>query len=64
MGVQFPPEKCTALSVTRSHSPIKHDYILKGHKLESVETAKYLGLTLSSNMKWDTHINNITSKAN
>ena len=64
-GMQFHPEKCNSLSVTRSHSPIKHDYILKGHKLESVETAKYLhvGVTLSNNMKWDTHINNISNKA-
>jgi hypothetical protein len=35
---------------------------LKGHTLESVETAKYL-VTISSNMTWNTHINNITSKA-
>jgi hypothetical protein len=31
---------------------------------ERVNTAKYLGITLSSNMSWDTHINNITAKAN
>jgi hypothetical protein len=31
---------------------------------ESVTTAKYLGITISNDMNWDTHINNITSKAN
>jgi len=30
-------------------------YILKGHILESVDTAKYLGVTISSNMTWNTH---------
>jgi hypothetical protein len=40
------------------------NYTLKGHVLESINTAKYLGITLSSNMSWDTHINNITAKAN
>jgi hypothetical protein len=51
------------MSVTRSKAPFKFNYILKGHNLESVDTAKYLGLTISSNMTWNAHINNITSKA-
>ena len=63
-GMQFHPQKCNSLSITRSHTPFKHDYILKGHTLESVQTAKYLGVTLSSNMSWEPHINNITTKAN
>jgi hypothetical protein len=37
---------------------------LKGHTLESITTAKYLDITISKDMNWDTHINNITSKAN
>ena len=63
-GMQFHPQKCNSLSITRSHTPFKHDYTLKGHTLESVHTAKYLGVTLSSNMSWEPHINNITTKAN
>ena len=51
------------MSVTRSKTPFKFNYILKGHTLESVDTAKYLGITISSNMTWNAHINNITSKA-
>jgi hypothetical protein len=63
-GMQFHPEKCNSLSVTRSQTPFHTSYILKGHTLESVTTAKYLGITISKDMNWDTHINNITSKAN
>ena len=63
-GMQFHPEKCISLSVTRSQKPFHTSYILKGHTLESVTTAKYLGITISKDMNWDTHINNITSKAN
>jgi hypothetical protein len=48
------------MSVTRSKTPFKFNYILKGHTLESVDTAKYLGITISSNMTWNAHINNIT----
>jgi hypothetical protein len=63
-GMQYHPQKCNSLNVTRPHTPHAFNYALKGHVLESVNTAKYLGITLSSNMSWDTHINNITAKTN
>jgi hypothetical protein len=50
------------MSITRS--PFEHCYTLKGHILEDVKEAKYLGLTLSSILTWNIHIGNITSKAN
>ena len=62
-GMQFYPSKSNSMSVTRSKTPFKYNYILKGHTFESVDTAKYLGITISSNMTWNAHINNITSKA-
>jgi hypothetical protein len=54
--------KCNSMSITRS--PFEHCYTLKGHILEDVKEAKYLGLTLSSILTWNIHIGNITSKAN
>ena len=39
-------------------------YKLHGHSFEKKNRyTKYLGVTLQSNLKWDKHINNITSKA-
>ena len=35
-----------------------------GHQLEHVDKAKYLDVTIQSDLKWDSHINNITTKAN
>jgi len=32
--------------------------------LESVDKAKYLGVTISEDLKWESHINNICDKAN
>jgi hypothetical protein len=32
--------------------------------LESVDKAKYLGVTISDDLKWESHINNICGKAN
>jgi hypothetical protein len=51
--LQFHPEKCISLSVTRSQKPFHTSYILKGHTLESLTTAKYLGITISKDMNWD-----------
>jgi hypothetical protein len=48
--MQFHPEKCISLSVTRSQTPFHTSYIRKGHTLESVTTAKYLGITISKDM--------------
>ena len=49
---------------TKKKQPIQHNYILHNHLLESVNSAKYLGITVQSNLKWDKHINDITSKGN
>jgi hypothetical protein len=60
----FHPDKCTVLTITQKKTPFKHDYILHNHILEPVTSAKYLGVTLQSNLKWNIHIDNITSNGN
>ena len=60
----FHPDKCSVLSVTIKKQPIQHNYILHNHILESVSSAKYLDITVQYNLKWDKHINDITSKGN
>jgi hypothetical protein len=62
--MEFHPGKCNSMSITRSRTPIENTYSLKGHILEDVKEAKYLGVTLFSNLTWNTHICNITGKAN
>ena len=60
----FHPDKCTKLPTSQKKNTINHDYILPNHNLESVSSAKYLGVTLQSNLKWNKHIDNITSNGN
>lgn len=60
----FHPDKCQVLSVTTKLKPLTYDYKLHNHILEKVTSAKYLGLTLQSNLKWNKHIDEITSKGN
>ena len=37
---------------------------MNNQELEPVDAAKYLGVTISKDLSWNTHINNITSTAN
>ena len=64
--MEFHPEKCQVLRVSKKTkaSTICHDYILHGHTLEVVDNVKYLGVTISGNLKWDVHVSHITNKAN
>ena len=57
INVQYSP------SLKRKH-PSNMTNILHNHILEPVTSAKYLGVTLQSNLKWNTHIDNITSNGN
>ena len=39
-------------------------YILGGTVLDNVEKIKYLGITITNDLKWNTHVSNICTKAN
>ena len=39
-------------------------YELHGHTLDSISSAKYLGITIQQDIDWDNHINNVANKAN
>ena len=43
---------------------IQASYTLEGTVLENVESIKCLGVTITSDLKWNTHIINICTKAN
>ena len=60
----FHPDKCNVLSITRNKHPIKHIYTLHGQVLQYTDKAKYLGVTIQSDLKWNSHVNNICNKAN
>ncbi len=43
---------------------MEHDYILHNQKLEVTKDSKYLGVSISNDLTWNTHIDNLTAKAN
>ena len=61
--MDFNPSKCEVLHITRSNNPTIYQYKLHGHILKPTTNAKYLGVTITNNLSWNKHIENITSKA-
>ena len=56
--------KCQVVQVKGSRKPFVSEYKLHGQMLETVTSAKYLVVDLSSNMSWGPHIGRITENAN
>ena len=60
----FNVDKCHILTVSRKQRPIDHQYTLHQQPLQRVQSAKYLGIEISQDLRWNQHINSISSKAN
>ena len=64
-GMRFQPIKCNMMQLTNKRSgKIQANYTLEGTVLENVESIKYLGVTITNDLKWNTHISNVCTKAN
>ena len=64
-GMRFQPVKCNMMQLTRKRiKKIHPSYTLEGTDLENVESIKYLGVTITSDLRWNTHVSNVCSKAN
>ena len=63
-GMRFQPVKCNMMQLTNKHNKIQASYTLEGTVLENVDSIKYLGVTITSDLKWNSHIRNVCSKAN
>ena len=62
--MEFHPDKCHVLSIPVTE-PLLHPYHLHNTCLQRPpdNTIQYLGVTIQSDLKWTSHIKNITSKA-
>ena len=64
-GMRFQPVKCNMMQLTRKRiKKIQTSYTLQGTDLENVESIKYLGVTITSDLRWNTHVSNVCTKAN
>lgn len=56
-------DKCKELRIDfKKNNNIFHPIYVNGKPLEVVEEAKLLGLTITSDLKWNKHVSNIVSK--
>ena len=62
--MRFNATKCNLMRITRSRTPMTRMYSLCGQILGEVDTAKYLGIHLSSELSWSPHVNSVLSRAN
>ena len=64
--MQFNADECFAMRAGRNKTIINKSYKIQGHPLQSkpTDSVKYLGFTLTSDLKFKTHINKFTAKAN
>ncbi|KAI8491386.1 hypothetical protein Bbelb_310190 [Branchiostoma belcheri] len=63
-GMKFNPKKCNTMSITRNKNPFTWMYEMCGEFIHQTEQAKYLGITISNDLKWSTHISTAVTRAN
>ena len=60
----FNAQKCYVLHITHSKSPIKSTYSLNNTILQEVPSYTYLGVDISNDLTWNSHVDRISAKAN
>ena len=63
-NMEFNPGKCQVIQITRSRSPIPTQFSLHGQNIEVVNSARYLGVHIASDLSWKPLITRITNNAN
>ena len=63
--MSFNASKCYTIHIApAAKKPTEYQYRLHNQVLESVDNSKYLGVTVSNNLTWDAHIQNVAANGN
>ena len=63
-GMEFHPQKCNVMRISRARVARTFQYHLKGVSLAEERSSKYQGVDLQANLSWKNHIIWITEKSN
>ena len=61
--MQFNIAKCHSMSITRKRNKFETSYLLGNDLLSPVTSFTYLGIIVTSDMRWNQHISSVCSKA-
>ena len=61
--MEFNQSMCQVVDITRSKRPIQTSYSIHGQVLKSVDSARYLGVDIASDLNFTKHVNPITANA-
>ena len=62
--MEFNVQKCAVLSITRKRKPSHHQYSIFGQPLANIDQHDHLGITIASDLRWNSHCNNVIKKSN
>ena len=63
--MRFQPVKCNMMQLTyKRPKQTNAEYTLEGTILQNVDKIKCLEVTITENLRWNTHVSNICTKAN
>ena len=63
--MDFNVKKCRAMLITRKKIPrLENEYFIDNNQLERVTRIRDLGINVTSDLRWVTHISELTAKAN
>ena len=62
--MHFNPQKCYVMRLTHKRNPVHYDYLLGNSILQETDNHPYLGVTITNNLTWNKHIDQITASAN
>ncbi|KAM7303220.1 uncharacterized protein ISCGN_013200 [Ixodes scapularis] len=62
-GMKINHDKTAVITITNKKNPLEFSYMLDNKTINKVNEIKYLGVTISSNLKWETRVTNVCSNA-